>query len=92
LRLPFVDTQFGFEAFRRQRCRIIFEQQTINRFGFDQLLYLARHHGLSTVEVPVRWANPPATPNSILKDSPHMFADVFIIRWNGLMGRRQRKA
>jgi dolichyl-phosphate beta-glucosyltransferase len=54
LRLPFVDTQFGFKAFRRQRCRIIFEQQTIDRFGFDQLLYLARHHGLSTVEVPVR--------------------------------------
>jgi glycosyltransferase involved in cell wall biosynthesis len=93
LRLPFVDTQCGFKAFRRERCRIIFEQQTIDRFGFDpELLYLARHHGLSTVEVPVRWANSPATKVSILKDSLHMFADVFIIRWNGLMGRYRREA
>src|SRR5260370_36709015 len=27
--LPFVDTQCGFKAFRRERCRIIFEQQRI---------------------------------------------------------------
>lgn len=93
LRLPFVDTQCGFKAFRRERCRIIFEQQTIERFGFDpELLYLARHHGLSTVEVPVRWAHSPATKVSMFRDSLQMFADVFIIRWNGLMGRYQRKS
>jgi glycosyltransferase involved in cell wall biosynthesis len=92
LRLPFVDTQCGFKAFRRERCRIIFEQQTIERFGFDpELLYLSRHHGLSTAEVPVRWANSPATKVSMLKDSLQMFADVFIIRWNGLMGRYRKK-
>ncbi len=33
--LPFVDTQCGFKAFRRERCGIIFEQQKIERFGFD---------------------------------------------------------
>jgi len=92
LRLPFVDTQCGFKAFRRDRCRIIFEQQTIERFGFDpELLYLARHHGLSTVEVPVRWAHSPATKVSMFRDSLQMFADVFIIRWNGLLGRYRRK-
>ncbi len=43
--LPFVDTQCGFKAFRRENCAIIFEQQTIERFGFDpELLYLARRH------------------------------------------------
>jgi len=88
LRLPFVDTQCGFKAFRRERCRIIFEQQTIERFGFDpELLYLARHHGLSTIEVPVRWAHSPATKVSMLKDSLQMFLDVFVIRWNALRGR-----
>ena len=91
LRLPFVDTQCGFKAFRRERCRIIFEQQTIERFGFDpELLYLARHHGLSTVEVPVRWAHSPATKVSMIRDSVQMFLDVFVIRWNAMLGRYRK--
>ena len=93
LRLPFVDTQCGFKAFRRERCRIIFEQQTIERFGFDpELLYLARHHGLSTIEVAVRWAHSPATKVSMLRDSVQMFLDVFVIRWNALRGRYRKAA
>lgn len=88
LRLPFVDTQCGFKAFRREKCRIIFQQQTIERFGFDpELLYLARHHGLQTIEVAVRWAHSPATKISMWRDSIQMFLDVLIIRWNALGGR-----
>jgi len=91
LRLPFVDTQCGFKAFRRDRCRVVFQQQRIERFGFDpELLYLARHHGLSAVEIPVRWAHSPATKVSMWRDSIQMFLDVFIIRWNGLTGRYPR--
>jgi glycosyltransferase involved in cell wall biosynthesis len=90
--LPFVDTQCGFKAFRRERCGIIFEQQKIERFGFDpELLYLARHHGLRAVEIPVRWGHSPATKVSMLNDSLQMFVDVFTIRWNSLMGRYPRK-
>ena len=93
LRLPFVDTQCGFKAFRRDRCKIIFEQQTIERFGFDpELLYLARHHGLRAVEIPVRWGHSPATKVSMMRDSVQMFLDVFAIRWNSLRGRYPRKA
>lgn len=88
LRLPFVDTQCGFKAFRRERCRIIFEQQRIERFGFDpELLYLARHHGLKSAEIPVRWAHSPATKVNMLRDSAQMFLDIFVIRWNALLGR-----
>jgi dolichyl-phosphate beta-glucosyltransferase len=88
LRLPFVDTQCGFKAFRREKCRLIFEQQTIERFGFDpELLYLARHHGLSVVEIPVRWSHSPATKINMMRDSLQMFVDVFIIRWNAFTGR-----
>jgi len=91
--LPFVDTQCGFKAFRRERCGIIFEQQKIERFGFDpELLYLARHHGLQAVEIPVRWGHSPATKVSMLRDSLQMFVDVFTIRWNSLLGRYPRKA
>jgi glycosyltransferase involved in cell wall biosynthesis len=90
--LPFVDTQCGFKAFLRERCRIIFEQQKIERFGFDpELLYLARHHGLRAVEIPVRWGHSPATKVSMLHDSIQMFVDVFTIRWNALRGRYPRK-
>jgi dolichyl-phosphate beta-glucosyltransferase len=88
LRLPFVDTQCGFKAFRRGKCKIIFEQQTIERFGFDpELLYLARHHGLRTAEVAVRWAHSPATKVNMWRDSVQMFLDVVIIRWNALRRR-----
>jgi hypothetical protein len=90
--LPFVDTQCGFKAFVRERCRIIFEQQTIERFGFDpELLYLARHHGLRAVEIPVRWGHSPATKVNMLRDSLQMFLDVFVIRWNSLRGRYPRR-
>jgi glycosyltransferase involved in cell wall biosynthesis len=93
LRLPFVDTQCGFKAFRRERCEIIFEQQRIERFGFDpELLYLARHHGLHSVEIPVRWAHSPATKVNMMRDSVQMFLDVFTIRWNAIVGRYPRKA
>jgi glycosyltransferase involved in cell wall biosynthesis len=92
LRLPFVDTQCGFKAFRREPCQIIFEQQRIERFGFDpELLYLARHHGLRAVEIPVRWAHSPATKVSMQRDSLQMFLDVFLIRWNSLLGRYPRR-
>src|SRR5216683_3085783 len=91
--LPFVDTQCGFKAFQRERCGVIFEQQTIERFGFDpELLYLARRHGLRAVEIPVRWGHSPATKVSMLRDSIQMFVDVFTIRWNSLRGRYPRKA
>jgi glycosyltransferase involved in cell wall biosynthesis len=91
--LPFVDTQCGFKAFRRETCGVLFEQQRIERFGFDpELLYLARHHGLRTVEIPVRWGHSAATKVSMMRDSIRMFIDVFTIRWNALAGRYPRKS
>lgn len=92
LHLPFVDTQCGFKAFRREPCRILIEQQRIERFGFDpELLYLARHHQLRAAEIPVRWAHSPATKVSMLRDSLRMFLDIFYIRWNALLGRYPRR-
>lgn len=89
--LPFHDTQCGFKAFVRARARIAFEQQRIERFGFDpEILYLAKRHGLRSVEVPVRWAHDAATKVNVLRDSLLMFADLAIIRWNSLRGRYPR--
>jgi dolichyl-phosphate beta-glucosyltransferase len=93
LRLPFVDTQCGFKAFRRERTQIIFEQQRIEGFGFDpELLYLARHHGLRAIEIPVRWGHSSATTVNMMGDSLKMFVDIFTIRWNSMSGRYARTA
>jgi len=86
--LPFLDTQCGFKAFHRERARIVFEQQRTEGFGFDpEILFLARRHRLSTVEIPVRWAHDPHTKVNVLRDSLLMFAELFLIRWNWLLGR-----
>ncbi len=86
--LPFEDTQCGFKAFRMDRARIIFEQQRIERFGFDpEILFLAKRHGLRCVEVPVRWAHDPATKVNVYSDSVKMFLDLLVIRWNAVLGR-----
>ena len=86
--LPLHDTQCGFKAFVREPCRIIFEQQRIEGFGFDpEVLFLARRHGLRTAEVPVRWAHDAATKVHVFRDSLLMFANLMWIRWNWLLGR-----
>ena len=86
------DTQCGFKAFLREPCRVIFEQQRIEGFGFDpEVLFLARRHGLRTAEVPVRWAHDPGTKVHMLRDSLLMFGDLVYIRWNWLLGRYPTK-
>jgi dolichyl-phosphate beta-glucosyltransferase len=86
--LPFRDTQCGLKAFVRERCRTIFEQQRIERFGFDpEILFLARRQGLRTAEVPVRSSHDPASKVHILRDSVLMFWDLVYIRWNSALNR-----
>lgn len=86
--LAFEDTQCGFKAFVMGRARVIFEQQRIERFGFDpEILFLAKRHGLRCVEVPVRWAHDPATKVNVYSDSVKMFLDLLVIRWNAILGR-----
>jgi len=86
--LPIHDTQCGFKAFVRERCGAVFEQQRIERFGFDpEVLFLAQRHGLRTAEVPVRWAHDPGTKVHMVRDSLLMLGDLVYIRWNWLLGR-----
>jgi dolichyl-phosphate beta-glucosyltransferase len=86
------DTQCGFKAFVREPCRVIFEQQRIEGFGFDpEILFLASRHGLRTTEVPVRWAHDPGSKVRVLRDSLLMFGDLVYICWNWLLGRYPRK-
>jgi len=86
--IHFADTQCGFKVFRREKARIIFEQQRIEGFGFDpEILFLAQRHGLVVAEIPVRWVNDPASKIHVVGDSVRMFVALIAVRWNALRGR-----
>lgn len=91
--LPFHDTQCGFKAFVRERSRVVFQEQRIERFGFDpEVLFLAKRHGLRGAEVAVRWAHDPATKVHVIRDSLLMFGDLVYVRWNWILGRYPKHA
>jgi dolichyl-phosphate beta-glucosyltransferase len=90
--LQFHDTQCGFKAFASELCRIMFEQQRIDGFGFDpEILFIARKNGLKGAEVPVRWSHDSGTKVHVLRDSFLMFADLVYIRLNWILGRYPAK-
>jgi dolichyl-phosphate beta-glucosyltransferase len=85
--VSFMDTQCGFKAFRRERARILFEQQRTEGFGFDpEILFLARRHGLRVAEIPVRWAHDRGTKVNVFTDSIRMLVELLAIRWHELLG------
>lgn len=85
--LPFADTQCGFKLYHRDAAHTVFKRQQMDRFGFDaEDLFIARLHGIKTVEVPVRWNNVEGTKVSLLGGA-RPFLDLLLIRWNQLSGR-----
>ncbi len=89
--LDIEDTQCGFKVFRLPDCRVIFEQQRIEGFGFDpEILFLAKRRGLRIAEVPVRWAHDPATKVHVYRDSVLMLLDLLRVRLNCVVGRYPR--
>ncbi len=86
--LPFADTQCGFKLFERAAAQAIFPRQRIERWGFDaEVLFIARHLGYKTIEVPVRWSHSEGTKVSMFSDSLNMFLDLLRIRRNQVLGR-----
>jgi glycosyltransferase involved in cell wall biosynthesis len=89
--ISFSDTQCGFKAFRREKARVIFEQQRVERFGFDpEILFLAKRNGLRVAEIPVRWSHDSASKVNVVGDGIGMFFELLVIRWNALRGRYPR--
>jgi glycosyltransferase involved in cell wall biosynthesis len=85
--IDFSDTQCGFKAFRLGPARVIFEQQRIERFGFDpEILFLAERHGLRVAEIPVRWSHDNASKVHVVADGMRMVWELLVIRWNALRG------
>lgn len=85
--IDYSDTQCGFKLFQVERARVIFEQQRMERFGFDpEILFLAKRHHLRVAEVPVRWSHDAATKVNVVADGMRMLLDLLLIRWNALRG------
>ncbi len=77
----FSDTQCGFKLFRGTVARNLFGQARVNRFAFDvEILALALKRRYRVVEVPITWANSPASTVHPLLDSLRMLRDLARIR------------
>ena len=88
------DSQCGFKLFRDDAGKAIFEQTTIDGFGFDvECLFLARKLGYTIGEVPIRWINDPASKVDAIRDGARMAADLVRIRarhWNATAARKEK--
>ena len=89
--IEFSATRCGFKAFRRERTRVIFEQQRVERFAFDpEILFLAKRNAMWVAEVPVRWSHDSGTKVNVAADGIRMFLELLWIRWNAMRGRYPR--
>lgn len=83
----FADTQCGFKGFTANATKICFSRQTIDRFSFDaELLYIAKKHELTIVELPVHWRNCPHSKVKPVRDASRMFYDLLGIRVKDMLG------
>ena len=86
------DTQCGFKCIRAETARDIFRYQTLTGWAFDvELLFIARRHGYSVVEIPIHWYFNADSKISVLRDSLRMFLDLLAIRRNARRGLYDRK-
>lgn len=81
------DTQCGFKCFRAEVAEDIFRHQTFEGISFDpEVLYIARMHGHSIVEVPVHWYYSPESRIYLFRDTLSLMQDLLTIRRNARRG------
>lgn len=79
----FKDTQCGFKCFRSSAADDLFRVQHLDGWTFDvEVLYIALKRGYKIIEVPIHWYYHPASRIHVVRDSIHMFIDLFRIRRN----------
>jgi dolichyl-phosphate beta-glucosyltransferase len=79
----FKDTQCGFKCFRSLAAEDLFRVQHLDGWTFDvEVLYIALQRGYKIIEVPIHWYYHPASRIHVVRDSIHMFIDLFRIRRN----------
>lgn len=80
------DSQCGFKGFKREVIKPIFEQQTINGWGFDvEILLIASKLGYKILEVPVSWTEQGNSKMKLWREIPRMFWELLRIRKRKLL-------
>lgn len=86
----FQDTQCGFKLFNGEVARQLFHKARIDRFAYDvEILALARSHGYSVAEVPIKWSNSTSSKVHPLLDSLQMLGDLVKIRLDSADQRQE---
>ena len=81
------DTQCGFKCFTRAAAQFLFPLQQIDGWGFDvEILHIASRHGLTMVEIPVRWYYGQNSRVEPIRDTLNMVNELFKVRWFGRSG------
>ncbi len=82
LNLDIDDTQCGFKGYKSSVAKSLFENLSINGFGFDlEILALARKQGYSICQVPVTLlTNEKQSTVKLLRDGLKMIGDILYIR------------
>jgi dolichyl-phosphate beta-glucosyltransferase len=81
------DTQAGFKMFTRRAAETVFSRQSIDRWGADdEILAIARIHGLRVREVPITWINAPGSKVGF-RSYFEVLIEVWRIRRNVRAGR-----
>jgi dolichyl-phosphate beta-glucosyltransferase len=81
------DTQCGFKCIRAAVAHDIFRYQTLTGWAFDvEMLFIARYHRYTIVEIPIHWYFNADSKISVLRDSLRMFLDLLVIRRNARRG------
>ena len=77
------DISCGFKAFKREVAHELFAAQKLTDWSFDaEILYIAKKHNYSIVEVPITWTDDPNTKVKPIRAAAVAFIGLLKIRIN----------
>ncbi len=83
----FEDTQCGFKCFHASVVDDLFQNQTIDGFGFDvEVLYVAQKRNYKIIEIPIHWYYQSESKVHPVKDTIRMVQDMLTVRRNDRQG------
>ena len=82
------DVTCGFKLFTAKAGKRLFLKSRIKGWGYDaEVLFLAKKYRMKVIDVAVSWENDERTKVSMGRDIIQSIIDLWLIRWNDLIGR-----